>query len=192
MLHEEDLHLAFGEAVAAGRPGSGADCEVICTLKTKSNRKKTGDGAGLGTHGPATVTDWLDNPRFSALVEDEDAEGNAAADSQGGAAAAVKVAADLGAALRGVAVLDQAQAERLIEASFIRKLETALRKGTGTIDAGASLAAVGLDSVLAVEMRFWFLKAIAVEIPVLKIMNQSVAQISKHAAGEYLAQREER
>ncbi|KZL67111.1 pks-nrps protein [Colletotrichum incanum] len=195
MLHEEDLHLAFGEAVAAGWPGSGADCEVICTLKTKSkNEKKKTGGVGTAAGGKdaatATVNNWLDSPRFSALVENDGPESDAGADGNGSAAAATVKVTDLGAALRAVPASDQAQAAQLIHASFVRKLENALRKGAGTIDVQASMSAVGLDSVLAVEMRFWFLKAIMVEIPVLKIMNQSVSQISEHAASEYMAQRE--
>ncbi|WYZ42296.1 hypothetical protein EsH8_V_001191 [Colletotrichum jinshuiense] len=186
VLQEEDLHLAFGEAIAAGQPGSGADCEVICTLKTKSKKEKKTGGVDA-----ATVTNWLDNPRFAALVKDDGPESDVAADGNGNGNAAgdaVKVT-DLGAALRAVPATDPAQAAELIQASFVRKLENALRKGANTIDAQSSLSAVGLDSVLAVEMRFWFLKTIMVEIPVLKIMNQSVAYISKHAAVEYIAQR---
>ncbi|WQF89253.1 Putative phosphopantetheine binding ACP domain, methyltransferase type 12, ACP-like superfamily [Colletotrichum destructivum] len=180
LLHEEDLHLAFGEAIAAGRPGSGANGEVICTIKTKRKKEKT-TGSVVGD---PTITSWLDNPRFSTLVEDDGSQSDATVDGNGSAAGAAVRVTDLGAALRAVPASDRAQAAQLIQASFVRKLETALRKSPGTIDAQLSLSAVGLDSVLAVEMRFWFLKTIMVEIPVLKFMHQSVAQISEWAAGE--------
>ncbi|GKT97528.1 PKS-NRPS protein [Colletotrichum tofieldiae] len=162
-------------------------CDIGAQLKTRGKKEKKTGGVDA-----ATATNWLDNPRFSALVEDDGPESDVAADGNGNVNAAgdaVKVT-DLGAALRAVPVTDSAQAAQLIQASFVRKLENALRKGAGTIDAQSSLSAVGLDSVLAVEMRFWFLKAIMVEIPVLKSMNQSVAHISKHAADEHIAQRE--
>ncbi|KZL87467.1 hypothetical protein CI238_03928 [Colletotrichum incanum] len=82
MLHEENLHLAFCEAIVAGGPGSGEDCAVICTLKMK-NKQNTNASAGNKN---ATVTNWLDNPL----------------NSSSSANGAVKVIADVGAALRAV------------------------------------------------------------------------------------------
>lgn len=190
MLHEEDLHLAFAEAIEAGRVGSHHDCEVICSLKrVGASDKKNGKDVPVGKTVESAMR-WLDCPRFSAILNDEEEDwglkaGRGSIDAAGtGARRGQHLdVVDIKSALRGAS--DERQAAEMIQASFIKKLENALRIVPGGIDPDTAMSAVGLDSVLAVEMRFWLLKNTRVEIPVLKIMEQSAAQISRHAASEY-------
>lgn len=183
-LHEEDLHIAFAEAIEAGRPASTDDVEVICSLARipGSNRSENS----------TTATSWLGNPRFAALVREDARTANSSGDGAAGPTGGKQnssSASDVGASLR--AASGHAQVAEVIQAAFLKKAEMALRMSPGTLEPRTPLAAVGLDSVLAVEMRFWFLKTCQVEIPVLKIMERSVAQISEDAAREYNAGRKD-
>lgn len=54
---------------------------------------------------------------------------------------------------------------------FSQKLRVILQLGDQAIDADAPLVDLGIDSLVAVEVRGWFLKELKVDIPVLKVVG---------------------
>ena len=46
-----------------------------------------------------------------------------------------------------------------------------LQLGDQPIDHEAPLVELGVDSLVAVEVRLWFLKALKVDIPILKVVG---------------------
>lgn len=54
---------------------------------------------------------------------------------------------------------------------FASKLRVILQLGSQDIDYDAPLVELGIDSLVAVEVRSWFLKEVRVDIPVLKVVG---------------------
>jgi hybrid polyketide synthase/nonribosomal peptide synthetase ACE1 len=66
--------------------------------------------------------------------------------------------------------------------SFSDKLGVILQLGDQTIDRDAPLNELGIDSLVAVEVRAWFLKNLKVDIPVLKIIGgASITELCQKA-----------
>ncbi|RYP68199.1 hypothetical protein DL771_006799 [Monosporascus sp. 5C6A] len=69
---------------------------------------------------------------------------------------------------------DSEEALSILERAFATKLGAVLLSSSGNIDKGAPLVTLGLDSLVAVEIRSWFLKKLAVDVPVLKNIRRSL------------------
>ncbi|KAL7916739.1 putative PKS-NRPS protein [Trichoderma velutinum] len=77
------------------------------------------------------------------------------------------------------------EAEELIREGFCTKLERMLQAAKGSIQVSQSLMNLGVDSLIAVEIRSWFLKELDVDVPVLKVLSgASVTDLSKEAASK--------
>ncbi|KAL7952857.1 putative PKS-NRPS protein [Trichoderma compactum] len=77
------------------------------------------------------------------------------------------------------------EAEELIQDGFCTKLERMLQVAKGSIQVSQSLMNLGVDSLIAVEIRSWFLKELDVDVPVLKVLSgASVTDLSKEAASK--------
>ena len=162
-LSETDLHDMLADAIRVGRPGSGHPLELICNFRT-------------GTAGT-----WRDNPRMwhyftpknETLLADrhgEDGEQHSEYDG--------KSLKDLLAAAE-----DDAAVQATLEKCFARELHSMLQVEASRIDRDIPVASLGVDSLVAVQIRSWFLKEVGVEIPVLKILadNSSFTQLCKDA-----------
>jgi amino acid adenylation domain-containing protein len=167
-LSEADLHTAFAEAVFSGRPESGKDPAIIV-------------GLGDGKDAP-----WRSVPRFSHwlshLSELHRTRGGSVADN-----------ADLKRLQNGrqvstqqkvVATLDISDAEgiALLEEIFLQQLGVILQTPIGKIGKSVALIALGIDSLVAAELRSWFLKELGVDVPILQILGgASLADICRLA-----------
>ncbi|UKZ48067.1 putative Hybrid PKS-NRPS biosynthetic cluster [Trichoderma virens] len=77
------------------------------------------------------------------------------------------------------------EVEELIQEGFCTKLERMLQAAKGSIQVSQSLMNLGVDSLIAVEIRSWFLKELDVDVPVLKVLSgASVTDLSKEAASK--------
>lgn len=78
----------------------------------------------------------------------------------------------------------QADASRMIVQALVEKLSKSLAVPTSEIDVTKPIYVFGVDSLVAVEIRYWFLKAVNADVRVMDIMsNDSVADLCDTVAG---------
>ncbi|KAK7415996.1 hypothetical protein QQZ08_012149 [Neonectria magnoliae] len=145
-VSEGDFRAMFAEAVHAGRPGSGADVEI-----TTGFARLTPDG-----------TVWQRNPRFSHYFIDEATEAKSGGKEAGGSLKEQIAAAD-----------DEAEALDLLETGAVGLLGRLLHMDGDKIDRQSPLMNLGIDSLVAVQVRSWFMKEMGVDVPVLKILSDA-------------------
>jgi len=169
-MSEQDLHELFAEGILAGRPDSGRNPEII---------------AGFRRASPADQPDilWYRNPKTWHFIDhfvDSSAQSGDA--SSGGKAARVPVKEQLAAA----ASADEVAA--VVEAGFVAKLRGKLQMSDEAAVAGDDVPAeLGVDSLIAVDLRAWFVKEVGVDMPVLKILGgSSIGQLAGEAAAKLL------
>ena len=166
-LSESDVHYLFAEAVLASPPNSKRTSDIIMGIELFK-----------GNADSKVKPPWYTNPRFSHLVlgSDESEEQTQASSST------LPVKQQLESAE------SEESATAILQDSFSMKLIAMLQITSGTINCNTSLLELGCDSLLAVEIRTWFLKEIQVDIPMLKIIGgSSVAEICHDAARKYIA-----
>ncbi|PYI09963.1 hybrid PKS-NRPS [Aspergillus sclerotiicarbonarius CBS 121057] len=164
-LSETDFHHFFAEAVMAGKPGSRTGSELIVGLQPVNDSQDE-------------RPPWESNPRFSHYFS----KGLTAKSSQ---------QQDLG---EGVDIRQQiAEAEsvealtEIVQAAFSLRLEAMMQMVPNSVDIRIPLIDLGCDSLLAVEIRTWFLRELGMDVPVLKVLSgDSVAQICEDTARKFL------
>jgi hypothetical protein len=110
--------------------------------------------------------DWMRRPEYCHLRQmDLEPDATAGDAGSGGTAQAINYAA----ALAGAASL--AAAVGLVETGLIRKLSKVLFIAEQDIDAGLPVYAAGVDSLVAVEVKYWFLKELHAEVAVFNILS---------------------
>ncbi|EME79470.1 uncharacterized protein MYCFIDRAFT_93879, partial [Pseudocercospora fijiensis CIRAD86] len=171
------LYQIFAEAVAASPVREG---EIVT-----STTAEIVTGMGPYVYDSNTPSEshpqWYKNILASHYVREEKVSSNLA----GGADAdPLSVAARLEASTSEgtvTAVLTQALASRV---------ERMLQMSPGSFKADVPLLDMGIDSLLAVELRTWFLKEVHVDVPVLKLLSgESGESICAFAASQYLAEK---
>lgn len=152
---ERDFHQLFGEAVLAGRPGSGSHIELVSGVRRLNRRDK---------HQPV----WRSWSRMNHFVNSrEGADDLATTDTQTN----IPIKAHLAEAET------REQVYGIIWDAFTQELSSQFQLKVSQFSK-AELGAIrfnhmGIDSLTAVEIRGWFMKTIEVHIPVLKILNGS-------------------
>jgi len=162
-LSETDLHDTLADAIRVGQPGSGHPIELICNFRTGT--------AGI----------WRDNarmwhyftPKNDKLLADQSSENSDQQSKHDGKS--VKELLD--------GAEDEATAQATLEKCFAQELHTMIQVETSRIDKDMPVAGLGVDSLVAVQIRSWFLKEVGVEIPVLKILadNSSFTRLCRDA-----------
>ncbi|KAI1303963.1 putative polyketide synthase [Xylaria venustula] len=157
-LSEEDWCQAISEAIEACRRDSPHGPELTLGLTEVS----------LETASAPNAPNWCSNPRFSAFVTAEEAIVDEEQD---------EVSLALGEQLRQCQ--SEQEAYQVIESAFAAQLRVVLQVSTSDQDLMASRGnEIGLDSLISVDIRSWFLKHLQVNVPVLKIMsNNSMASL---------------
>ncbi|KAI1392616.1 hybrid PKS-NRPS PsoA [Hypoxylon trugodes] len=156
---EPVFHTIFTEAIISGRPNSGLDHELI---------------TGLGDHPDAP---WRGLARFSHCFSQEAAAVHVKDSNQ----AARNLQSQLSDAQ------DPAEALSILQASFSVKLGRTLQVPSDEIDMSTPLIGLGIDSLVAVEIRSWFLKEIGVNVPILSILSgATVDDLCQEAVGKLL------
>ncbi|RAK81607.1 putative polyketide synthase [Aspergillus fijiensis CBS 313.89] len=166
-ISEMDVHHAFAEAIISGRPDSHRPCEVGVGMDPLTEPLPAG-------HKPA----WTSDPRFSHYLPSTNVRNEVVARSGQD---------DLKERFREVST--EAEAVELAQDAFSAKLETMMQLPAGSVSVQVSLIELGIDSLVAVEIRTWFLRELGADIPVLKILGgDSIAQLCTNAAKQLLAQ----
>ncbi|KAI5925273.1 hypothetical protein F4810DRAFT_718242 [Camillea tinctor] len=152
-LSETDFHHLLAEAIVTGRPESHQEVEII---------------TGIGQD---TKASWHTQPRFSAYVNRETSVREKRQQKTSGD-------------VRGTVVTTESDEEALalLEDELSRALQNMLQISADKIDRQSPLMDLGIDSLVAVQVRTWFLKELGVDVPVLKILSDaSVRHLSKDA-----------
>nr|BAZ95823.1 PKS-NRPS hybrid cpaA [Curvularia pallescens] len=154
-LSELDIRSAFLESIYSGRP----------------TNKPSIHSTAVMTSGLRTITTeersivWYNNPIFSHMVvssgEDETGDSSSGKGSNLPAKDQIAAAENMTEAL---AVLKECTAS---------KLRVLLGSGDDEFPSDAPLIEMGIDSLIAVEIRSWFLKSLQIDIPVLKVLDGS-------------------
>lgn len=148
-ISEVEFHSAFAAAIISGRPDSEHGPEIIIGLN------------------PSAGASWSNNPRFAHHAHDDD-EGlvvDGAQKQTGDASSAQDPKSQLARAQNSEETL------AIIEAAFARKLQLILQVPADKIDNKVPLMKLGIDSLVAVEIRSFFLKELNVDMPVLKVLS---------------------
>nr|ALQ32879.1 putative polyketide synthase [Fusarium miscanthi] len=170
-ISESDAHQIFAEAVAASKPGMTDDD----TIEMVSGIQPFNYTASTKARPP-----WVNNPRFSHFVREE--EGSKDVDVSRTGQSNIRILERLDAAG------SEEEAATTLLVAFRAKVETMLQMTPESLNVEASLLDVGIDSLLAVEIRSWFLKEVHVDVPVLKTLSGDNAKdICADAANKYLS-----
>lgn len=151
-LSERDFHQLLAEAVKSGRPNSGREIDITAGARMVSHQDKEQPG-------------WALNPIMSHYVLNDEPGG--------------KVTSTTPSIVPMKTQLAQAQTQDevgiVIRDAFLPKLCALFQLGTDkltNVDLGSMrLDEMGIDSLLATEIRSWFIKTFEVNIPVLQILS---------------------
>ncbi|GKZ24594.1 putative Hybrid PKS-NRPS biosynthetic cluster [Aspergillus brasiliensis] len=159
-IAEPDFHCMFTEAMWFGRPG----------MSDSSPCFSTGLHVPPGPVRPA----WYHDPRFSHFQVPEE-------DTSRSAGAWKDDTVTLGERLRGVS--EVTVAEGLVQEAFKERLQSLLQL-TGPIeDVTRALSELGIDSLLAIEIKTWFFQELGFQVSVMKLLNGiSVRGVCREAA----------
>ncbi|KAL8848143.1 MAG: hypothetical protein Q9221_006829 [Calogaya cf. arnoldii] len=147
-LSEQDFLTIFAEAVLASPPGATETMDFLTGLKIQN--------------GKSEKVSWTNNPIFQHLVQ-KTANITAAGASKAGGL-------PLKQQLEGAKAED---VQMIIGNAFAAKLRSALQADVDREILSTALDELGMDSLVAVEVRSWFLKELSVDIPILKILKAS-------------------
>lgn len=154
-VSERDLHMHFAEAVAAGRPGADGPLEIATgLLRVPASPEKR--------------PFWFWNPMTTHFIMN----------NAGGASDSSSKSSESKASVK--ALLLQAktpgQVTDVLRNAFRQVICALFHLGATDLDdetkfVNSSLDEMGLDSLLAVEIRTWWMKTVQVNISVMKILS---------------------
>lgn len=145
-IPEPDFHAIFAQAVLSGRPESNLDPEIT---------------AGLGTE---IDTPWRAMSRFiHCRIRGEYKHGSTDANDQSTLSIQDCVRESC----------DSKQAYFILKTAIAGRVGLALGCPSEGFNENAGLISLGLDSLLAVEIRSWIFKILEVDVPVLKLLGGS-------------------
>jgi hypothetical protein len=151
-ISERDLHHMFLEAIVAGKPVPGQ----VADLTTGLSRFRVGDLNALH---------WHRDPRFSHFtVRGKGVERHTETSHPRTEQSVSEKVDAAGSADEAAAALVQ---------DFCRRLEGILQSSAGTINGEHSCGELGVDSLIAVEIRAWFWKTLGKDVPVLRILGSA-------------------
>ncbi|KAJ0385182.1 hypothetical protein COL922a_006852 [Colletotrichum nupharicola] len=151
-LSEQDFHTLFAEAIYAGQAPRGKKPELATGLMTIDDSDDFGKN----------VT-WFNNPMFQHCVR--------TAQNQGQAVDSGKNRRRVQAKFLLQEAVSSDDIREIIYDAFAAKLQDALQVEEGRAVGSLTADNLGIDSLVAVDIRSWFIKEFQVEVPVLKILS---------------------
>nr|RBR00834.1 hypothetical protein FVER53263_11086 [Fusarium verticillioides] len=145
-ISETDLLNMFSQAILVGQPSSTHAPELITGLNRFSLEPE------------AQKYFWRDNMRFCHHILEEEHQERTSTTK-------VSISQRLSEAKGTAEIL------AVVEEEFCTKLERLLQAEAGSVKTSQSLLGLGVDSLVAAEIRSWFLKELEVDTPVLEILN---------------------
>lgn len=158
-ISETDLHQLLAEAIHAGAPSSALAPVVTTGCRTARDDEEV----------PVA---WFHDPRFSHKVIEAREQGSASE----GKKSALPVQEQLAQAT------SKDEAFKVLKDCFAAKLAMISRLSDDQVGHNIPLVELGIDSLVAVEVRGWFLKELKTDMPVLKVLGGgSVADLCQQA-----------
>ncbi|KAI4158636.1 MAG: hypothetical protein L6R39_000491 [Caloplaca ligustica] len=145
-LSEHDFLTIFAEAILASPPGAPGTMAFLTGLKMQS--------------GESEKVSWSKNPIFQHLVQKTTQVAAAGASSPEG----LPLRQQLEGAKAG-------EIQMIIANAFAVKLRSALQADADREILNTALDELGMDSLVAIEVRSWFLKELSADIPIFKILK---------------------
>ncbi|KAK8009898.1 hypothetical protein PG990_008863, partial [Apiospora arundinis] len=128
------------------------------------------------------VLHWAGKPLFKNILRLGQAELVGGKGGGEGEAAAV----DYLALIRAAA--DAEEAGQIVTKALLGKLSKSLSVPADSLDVGKPAYVLGVDSLIAVELRYWFIKQFGVEVPVFVILKkQPTVELCQHVADKVMA-----
>ncbi|KAI0467733.1 putative hybrid NRPS/PKS enzyme [Xylaria cf. heliscus] len=160
-VSERDLHELIKEAIVAGyTPGSSRITTGLFEVDTTAETRPV----------------WTTNPRFSHLVKSTSQSDNAVNASRSG---------ELSLREKLDAANGADEAIEHLEEAFARSLSSLLKLPLDNISYQTPVIDLGIDSLVAVEIRSWWATETGQDIPVLKILGgATVRQLCSEVASK--------
>jgi hybrid polyketide synthase/nonribosomal peptide synthetase ACE1 len=184
LLSERDFLRGFAEAILTGQPESGRSPEIVLHERLSFAATK--------------VKYHLDDPRYKHVIKKQDDQD----ETKDGAFTAVPLRAKLLEAIdldqayeiiRGKTFpYQQLKYVLIIADALVSKLQVLLQIKPGESESETDEITnrraheLGLDSLIAVELRTWFLKELDVDIPILRILGDTPIKDLLHFSLERL------
>lgn len=153
-ISEPDFHQMFAESVAAGYPDSQHQPDIVTGLH----------GVKGSLIADVDRLPVFDNPRFSHCIL-EDPIPRSRMEST--------AAAPIRDRLEGAATVEDAAS--ILRQELLLKLAAMLQTGDSDIDENVPLIHLGVDSLIAIEIRSWFIKELSIDFPALKTLSGCTA-----------------
>jgi len=153
---ETDLHEMLAEAIVCGRPDSDQPAELITGIRTSFQEA------------------WHQDPRLSCYLVQEGVQESTGPEEVNGN---IRVEAQL------AAIEEPKEGLAVLEKCFSQALGNMLQLDPAQIAGDVPAAYLGVDSLVSVRIREWFLKELGVEVPLLKIMstNHTLSRLCEDA-----------
>ncbi|KAM0342042.1 hypothetical protein ACHAPU_009770 [Fusarium lateritium] len=166
---ETDVHHAFMEAIRGGKPGSvGGSHDIIMGIEPLDEPVPL-DQQPL----------WMKDPRFGHFAPPTSLHSQQEGGGTGSGGNIKQCIEEAGSHDEAVAAVTEA---------FCGKLETMLQLASGSVNISRPIIDIGIDSLVAVEIRTWFLKELGADVPVVKILGgDTVEQVSTLATKKVMA-----
>lgn len=149
-MSEQDFHQLFAEAIRAGHPQSRTSIEISSGLRQLQR-------------GSVDLTRWDSNPVMSHYLLESKVRNNLSAS---GCIVPLRT--------RLTTANTYAEVYNHVRAAFVQKLGTLFQLDVATMDQpsldATRLDEIGMDSLIAIEIRAWLMDNISVNFPVLKIL----------------------
>ncbi|KAG6365680.1 hypothetical protein INS49_007291 [Diaporthe citri] len=166
------LDAVCDRAYDYSRPGAA---EVIHVVDSPKQLWEKGD--------QSTVA-WMSKPLFRNLHR-LGATYDSSADAAGGNGLTREDEVDYLSQVRAAA--SEEEAAEIITRGLIQKLSKSLSLPEADLDPSKPAFRLGVDSLIAVEVRYWFMKQLRVEVSVLNILkDQSLSELCYSVVGEIL------
>ncbi|KAI8238831.1 Highly reducing polyketide synthase alt5 [Colletotrichum sp. SAR 10_96] len=167
------LEMLCDPAYDCSRPGA---TQVVNMVDSPAELARM---TGLG------LLDWMQKPIFNNLLRMGETDDSDAAGGRGTAGDDNGEEVDYLGLVRTAA--DLTAAGEVVTQGLVQKLGKSLSVPAETLDVGKPAYIVGVDSLIAVEVRYWFMKRLNVEMPVFEILkNQSITELCQQVASKVL------
>ncbi|KAI6383075.1 hypothetical protein MCOR25_000263 [Pyricularia grisea] len=178
---EDEVPIMLAEAIVAGRPESKHQQELIAGLAASRDE--------------ANRPFWAGEPRFAFFVRDQrrrfaaaenDDLGGSGADGPSNSpmerlrAVMAAITASGSSGKDGVAT----ELTAAIRDALAQKMEKMLQVQPGSLDMASPIVGLGVDSLLAMEVRQWVHKTVGADVSVLKILGGATGDMVAAAAAE--------